>query len=50
MPFVRDIDEEFLDEPRTDALCQGLRGRVRQLEQLASQQRQHKSTEPSHDE
>ncbi|AGL00419.1 hypothetical protein [Desulfoscipio gibsoniae] len=41
---LRDIDEEFrtllsgspyIDEPRTDALCKGLKGRVEQLEQLA---------------
>lgn len=46
---LRDIDEEFrillsaspyIDEPRTDKLCNGLKGRVRQLEQLALEQKQ----------
>jgi hypothetical protein len=41
---LRDLDEEFrillisssyIDETRTDALCAGLKGRVRQLEELA---------------
>jgi len=41
---LKDIDEEFrillsaspyIDEPRADKLCNGLKGRVRQLEQLA---------------
>jgi hypothetical protein len=45
---LRDIDEEFrillsaspyIDEPRTDKLCNGLKGRVRQLEQLALEQK-----------
>ena len=44
---LQDIDEEFrvlllsspyIDEPRKDALCRGLKGRVQQLEQLALQQ------------
>ncbi len=44
---LQDIDEEFrflllsspyIDAPRTDALCQGLKGRVQQLEQLTLQQ------------
>jgi hypothetical protein len=56
---LRGIDEEFrvllsaspyIDEPRTDALCQGLEGRVRRLEQLALKQRHHESMEPSEDE
>lgn len=43
-----DIDEEFrillsaspyIDEPRTDKLCNGLKGRVLQLEQLALEQK-----------
>ncbi len=42
---LRDINEEFrtllsdspyIDEQRTDALCKGLKGRVQQLEQLAT--------------
>jgi hypothetical protein len=45
---LRDIDEEFrillsaspyIDEPRTDKLCNGLKGRVLQLEQLALEQK-----------
>ncbi len=45
---LRDIDEEFrvllsaspyIDEPRTEALCAGLKGRVEQLEQLALEQK-----------
>ena len=45
---LRDIDEELrillsasphIDEPRTDKLCNGLKGRVRQLEQLALKQK-----------
>jgi hypothetical protein len=45
---LQDLDEEFrillssspyIDEPRTDALCAGLKGRVRQLEQLALEQK-----------
>jgi hypothetical protein len=44
---LRDIDEEFhiffsaspyIDKLRTDKLCNGLKGRVRQLEQLAMEQ------------
>ncbi|MFZ3046142.1 MAG: hypothetical protein WA151_09530 [Desulfatirhabdiaceae bacterium] len=44
---LRDIDEEFrtllsgspyIDEPRTNALCKGLKGRVEQLERLALEQ------------
>ena len=45
---LQDIDEEFrillsaspyIDEPRIDKLCNGLKGRVRQLEQLALEQK-----------
>ena len=45
---LQDIDEEFrtlligspyIDEPRTDALCNGLKGRVAQLEQIALEQK-----------
>ena len=45
---LQDLDEEFrtlltaspyIDEPRTDALCTGLKGRVLQLEQLALEQK-----------
>ncbi len=45
---LQDIDEEFrillsaspyIDEPRTDKLCSILKGRVRQLEQLALEQK-----------
>ncbi len=57
---LRDLDEEFrtlllaspyIDEPRTDALCAGLKGRVQQLEQLALEQKMHisESSSPEQD-
>jgi len=55
---LRVIDEEFrvllsaspyIDELRTDALCQGLEGRVRQFERLALKQRYHESMGSSQD-
>lgn len=55
---LRDLDKEFrvlllsspyIDEPRTDALCAGLKGRVRQLEQLALEQKMQISLSASHD-
>jgi hypothetical protein len=45
---LQNLDEEFrtlllsspyIDEPRTDALCTGLNGRVLQLKQLALEQK-----------
>lgn len=52
---LRDIDEElrillsgspYIDEPRTDALCNGLKGRVEQLERLALEQKYQVTVNP----
>jgi hypothetical protein len=51
-----DLDDEFrtlllsspyIDEPQTDALCAGLKGRVFQLEQLALEQKMQIRTSAS---